>query len=173
MHAVIVRYVIVLVLGIMGGSYFTAKVSETELAETRESHAVALAAAKVEEARKTANAQKELRETQQEIARLDTKNHGQLEAQRNEIERLNACLRTGTCGLRVNATCPATGSGDGNADPAAARVDDGKGPALTPVAESAYFALRHGINENEAKLIMCQEYAGALWNRVNKLQGGK
>lgn len=172
MHAVIVRYVIVFALGVMGGSYFTAKVADAELASTRETHTRELAVIQAAEARKTATAQKELRETQAQIALLDTKNHGQLEAQRNEIQRLNDCLRTGTCGLRVNATCPATGS-DGNTNPTAARVDDGKRPTLTPVAESAYFALRHGINENETKLMMCQEYVGTLWDRVQRLQNGK
>lgn len=173
MQLALIRYALVFVLGVVLGTYFTGKDAAATLANLRADHAVELAKTRSEEAKRTATAKRELEATQQQIAQLDTKNHGRLEAQRNEIERLNSCLRTGTCGLRVNATCPGDRDRGGIANAATPGVDDGKGATLTPVAESAYFALRHGINENESKLMMCQEYVGTLWDRVQKLQATK
>lgn len=85
----------------------------------------------------------------------DERHTKQLQGERNEIQRINDCVRSGTCGLRVAATCkPAPvqllpGAG------AAGSVDTATAPRLTPDAEQAYFALRTAIAGQKAQLGAC------------------
>lgn len=90
-----------------------------------------------------------------ELATSNDKHLAELQGAQNETNRLRDCLRTGSCGLRVAATCP-----DYPSVPqatAAPGVDSGTRAELTPDAESAYFALRDGIDRTEAKLAACQD----------------
>lgn len=81
-----------------------------------------------------------------------------LRSAQDETNRLRDCLRAGTCGLRVNVAAPrcpdlpeaAPGAG----------VDSAAGARLDPDAESAYFALRDGIDRVQAKLTACQGRLG-------------
>lgn len=163
------RYALVLALGGAIGAWATHLDYSAKMAQVQADHANEAATIAETERAKTTAALDDLKRAQAQINELDTLNYEKLQAQRAEIDRLNACVRNGTCGLRINATCPAPrgGSAPGSGTPG---VDDGEKPVLTPVAESAYFALRHGINEQENKLVMCQEYVGKLWDRVTKLQ---
>lgn len=86
------------------------------------------------------------------LADADDAQRTKLKEANDETNRLRDCLRTGTCGLRVKATCkskPATNTG--------ASVDSGTGAELDPDAGSAYFALRDGINQVTAQLAACQD----------------
>lgn len=71
-----------------------------------------------------------------------------------------ACVASGKCGLRVNATCarPATVAGVSEALPGSG-VDTGTGIRLTADAESGYYALRDGLARQRIQLAACQ---GAL-----------
>lgn len=73
-----------------------------------------------------------------------------LKGAQDETNRLRDCLRSGNCGLRIGARCPAPET------PAASGVDPGAGAAIDRVAESAYFALRDGIDRASAQLAACQ-----------------
>lgn len=75
------------------------------------------------------------------------------EKDRGETNKLRDCLRRGTCGLRVAATCP-----DPNRPPGTpgAGVGAGTGARLAADAEPDYFALRDGITRTQRKLAACQ-----------------
>lgn len=89
-----------------------------------------------------------------ELARSNDKHLAELKGAQNETNRLRDCLRAGTCGLRIAATCTPTQSPDVAPAPG---VDSGTRAVLTPDAESAYFALRDGIGRTETKLAACQD----------------
>ena len=71
-----------------------------------------------------------------------------------ETNRLRDCLRNGSCGLRVAAKCPPVPA----SSPAASGpgVDHGTAARLDPAFESAYFALRDGIDRQRRQLEACQ-----------------
>jgi hypothetical protein len=78
----------------------------------------------------------------------DAEAQTQLEKANAETNRLRACIRNGTCGLRVNvlpSACPG------------AAVDSGTGARLTPDAEQAYYSLRDGLAKLQGKLQACQQ----------------
>jgi len=73
----------------------------------------------------------------------------------NENDSMRDCVRRGTCGVRIAATCPtnppglpASASGGG--------VDSGTAAVLTPQAGQDYFSLRAGIIKTEGVLAACQ-----------------
>ncbi len=79
----------------------------------------------------------------------------ELQHAQRETNQLRDCVRDGTCGLRINAVCPAaTGRLE---EPSAAGLDPGTGARLAPSAERAYFALRDGIDSAQSKLSACQD----------------
>lgn len=89
-----------------------------------------------------------------ELAASNDKHLAELEGAQNETNRLRDCLRTGTCGLRIAATCPPAQSPGVTTTPS---VDSETRAVLTPDAESAYFTLRDGIDRTERKLAACQD----------------
>jgi prophage endopeptidase len=81
------------------------------------------------------------------------------ELQAAELDRLNRCLKSGTCGLRVAAKCPSvpnTTSGDG------AERDSAAGARLTAAAESDYLEFRRKYAEQLSTLRMCKAFGDAL-----------
>ena len=86
--------------------------------------------------------------------RQDNANATNLQAA--ELDRLNRCLKSGTCGLRVAAKCPSvpnTPSGDG------AERDTATGARLTAAAESDYLEFRRRYAEQLNTLRICKAYA--------------
>ena len=78
------------------------------------------------------------------------------ELQAAELDRLNRCLKSGTCGLRVAAKCPSvpnTASGDGTSG------DTATGARLTAAAESDYLEFRRRYAEQLNTLRICKAYA--------------
>lgn len=78
------------------------------------------------------------------------------ELQAAELDRLNRCLKSGTCGLRVAAKCPSvpsTASGDG------ASGDTDGTARLTAAAESDYLEFRRKYAEQLNTLRICKTYA--------------
>jgi len=88
------------------------------------------------------------------LVTANDKHLAKLQGAQNETNRLRDCLRTGSCGLRIAATCPPAQGPDITAAPS---VDSGTRAELTPDAESAYFTLRDGIGRTESKLAACQD----------------
>ncbi|EPV8684087.1 lysis protein [Enterobacter hormaechei] len=89
---------------------------------------------------------------QRDVAALDAKYTGELADAKKQLDDLQLCVRTGKCGLHVNARCPASGttsaSGMGNAP----------GPRLTDSAERDYFSLRERIVTVTKQVDYLQEY---------------
>lgn len=75
-----------------------------------------------------------------------------LKGAQDETNRLRDCMRRGTCGLHLHASCsaglPATITASG--------VGTGGGAQLDADAERNYFALRDAIQRTETKLSACQ-----------------
>lgn len=93
------------------------------------------------------------------FAGVDSTGLAKLKEDANETERLRTCLRAGTCGVRIKATCPANPASL-SASAAGSSVDSGAGAVLTGPAESDYLALRGGIASATRKLDACQTALG-------------
>jgi len=78
----------------------------------------------------------------------------ELQGAQNETNRLRDCLRSGTCGLRIAATCSPAQTPGATAAPS---VDSGAGAELAETARRAYFALRDGIDRAGSQLAACQD----------------
>ena len=90
---------------------------------------------------------------------LDRKHAKELRDALTENKRLADCVRTGTCGLRVRATCPTSTGADVPQTPSPTSVADASGPRLDEVAERDYFDLRAGIETARSQIAGLQEYA--------------
>lgn len=89
------------------------------------------------------------------ISKVREDNAKATELQAAELDRLNRCLKSGTCGLRVAARCPSVphtapgGSADG---------DIAAGARLTAAAESDYLEFRRQYARQLAVLRTCKAY---------------
>lgn len=88
---------------------------------------------------------------------LDEKHTKELQNAQAENDRLAECVRTGKCGLRIRAVCPATRDGVPQAA-GAPRVDDAEGPRLDDAATRDYFRLRAGIETAQRQIAGLQDY---------------
>lgn len=86
----------------------------------------------------------------------------ELQRASNETERLRDCIADGTCGLRVNTTCPAVPAAPSDAAGAA-----GTSPELDARARRAYFALREGLTRLEADFAFCQRELSSRSYRID------
>lgn len=82
---------------------------------------------------------KDMQTRQRDVAALDAKYTKDLADAKKELDNLQRCLRTGKCGLHVNAKCPA------NRAASPTGLDDATSPRLTDAAERDYFTLRERI----------------------------
>ncbi|HAT5062258.1 TPA: lysis protein [Klebsiella oxytoca] len=76
---------------------------------------------------------------QRDVAALDAKYTGELADAKKQLDDLQLCVRTGKCGLHVNARCPANGA------TSTGSLGDASSPGLTDSAERDYFTLRERI----------------------------
>lgn len=107
---------------------------------------------------------------EQQIASDTLKHMQELADEKKRTDDLAACVASGKCGLRVNATCSAkpTGSKDNVPDTAAAAAAAiYAGPELTADARQNYFSLRGGIAEITSTLAQCRSYV----DQIQKIQG--
>lgn len=74
-----------------------------------------------------------------------------------EVERLERCVRNGTCGLRVAAKCPAAGSVQQAPGDSTGR-DSAGSARLTAAAESDYLEFRRKYAEQLKVLRICKAY---------------
>ncbi|QUG75457.1 lysis protein [Erwinia sp. E602] len=89
---------------------------------------------------------------QRDVAALDAKYTGELADAKAKLNDLQQCVRSGKCGLRVNASCPT-----GNAA-IAGSVGDATSPRLTDAAERDYFTLRERISTITGQVSYLQQY---------------
>jgi len=111
------------------------------------------------EAAASAAAKEQSEETQRRVAVIDAHRTKELTDARTDNDRLRAAVADGSRRLRIAIQSqPACPSG-----PAAnSGVDSGASAELAPSARRAYFALRSGLIEQEAKLAACQEILRSL-----------
>nr|WP_285892926.1 lysis protein [Citrobacter braakii] len=95
---------------------------------------------------------KDMQIRQRDVAALDAKYTKDLADAKKQLDDLQRCVRTGKCGLHVNAECPANGAAS------APGLDDAAGPRLTDSAERDYFTLRERIETVTKQLTGLQEY---------------
>lgn len=94
---------------------------------------------------------------------IDQRNTTELTHALTENERLRRAVDTGGQRLRVNATCPASGS-----VPTAAgttRVADAGGPELAADARPDYFTLRDQLALSQQMILGLQQYAAGVCQR--------
>lgn len=94
---------------------------------------------------------------------IDQRNTAELTHALTENERLRRAVDTGGQRLRVNATCPASGS-----VPTAAgttRVADAGGPELAADARPDYFTLRDQLALSRQMILGLQQYAAGVCQR--------
>lgn len=82
---------------------------------------------------------KDMQTRQRDVAALDAKYTKELDDAKKQLDDLQRCVRTGKCGLHVNARCPANGTTNTGG------LGDATGPRLTDSAERDYFTLRERI----------------------------
>ena len=95
---------------------------------------------------------KDMQTRQRDVAALDAKYTKELADAKSQLEDLQRCVRTGKCGLHVNARCPANGTAG------ASGVGDASGPRLTDSAERDYFTLRERIVTVTKQIGYLQDY---------------
>ena len=89
---------------------------------------------------------------QREVAALDAKYTGELADAKAKLDDLQQCVRSGKCGLRINAACP---KGD---TATASSVGDATRPRLADSAERDYFTLRERISTITGQVSYLQQY---------------
>jgi len=82
---------------------------------------------------------KDMQTRQRDVAALDAKYTKELADAKSQLEDLQRCVRTGKCGLHVNARCPANGTAS------AGGLGDAPSPRLPDSSERDYFTLRERI----------------------------
>lgn len=118
--------------------------------------AVVQSEARVNSLRATLSLQRELAT---DMAKTDADYQTEVKDAQDEAERLRRCIADGTCGLRVNATCPSVRV---DRTAAAAGEPDAGTPRLTAAAERAYPALVAGLKAQRAQIIGLQKQLTTL-----------
>ena len=95
---------------------------------------------------------KDMKARQRDVAALDAKYTRELADAKKQLDDLQLCVRTGKCGLHVNARCPASGT------TSASVMGDAPSPRLTDSAEWDYFILRERIVTVTKQVGYLQDY---------------
>ena len=101
-------------------------------------------------------------QVQQDLADKDTRHYKELIHEKAKTDRLRACVRAGTCGVRIIAAAPGASACPGHQDASTSRVGDG---ALALDGETAgrVLDLRESVQSDAAKLAYLREYAQACY----------
>ncbi len=94
----------------------------------------------------------DMQQRQRDADALDAKYTKDLADAKKQLDDLQRCVRTGKCGLHVNARCPANGA------TSTGGLGDVTGPRLTDSAERDYFTLRERIVTVTKQVGYLQEY---------------
>ena len=95
---------------------------------------------------------KDMQIRQRDVAALDAKYTKELADAKKQLDDLQRCVRTGKCGLHVNARCPANGA------TSTGGLGDASSPRLADSAERDYFTLRERIVTVTKQVGYLQEY---------------
>lgn len=99
---------------------------------------------------------------QAQLAQADEKHQQELTHERKETDRLRACVRAGTCGVRIIAAAPSAHACPRAQDAAAGGVGDGA-VELDAEAAGRVLDLRESVHADAAKLDYLQGYAQACY----------
>ncbi|MGP6463315.1 lysis protein [Pantoea agglomerans] len=89
---------------------------------------------------------------QRDVAAIDAKYTKELADAKAKLDSLQQCLRSGKCGLRLNATCPKDNASG------TASMDDAASARLTDAAQRNYFTLRERIEVVGKQVTSLQQY---------------
>ncbi|ELO4690838.1 lysis protein [Citrobacter sp. CK187] len=95
---------------------------------------------------------KDMQVRQRDVAALDAKYTKELADAKKQLDNLQRCVRTGKCGLHVNANCPADGA------TSTGSLGDAFSPRLTDSAQRDYFTLRERIVTVTKQVGYLQDY---------------
>lgn len=95
---------------------------------------------------------KDMQVRQRDVAALDAKYTRDLADAKKQLDDLQRCVRTGKCGLHVNAKCPTNGA------TSTGGLGDATGPRLTDSAERDYFTLRERVVTVTKQVGYLQDY---------------
>lgn len=95
---------------------------------------------------------KDMQIRQRDVAALDAKYTKDLADAKKQLDDLQRCVRTGKCGLHVNARCPSNGA------TSTGRLGDASSPRLTDSVERDYFTLRERIITVTKQVGYLQDY---------------
>lgn len=95
---------------------------------------------------------KDMQTRQRDAAALDSKYTRELADAKKQLDDLQRCVRTGKCGLHVNAKCPANGT------TSTGSMGDASSPRLNDSAERDYFTLRERIVTVTKQVNYLQDY---------------
>lgn len=133
----------------------------TKLATVQKEHAEALSTAQERTRLAQEALQTEKDAKADKLSGIDSDGRKTLIKAQNENDRLNACVRAGTCGVRIVARCPAS-SAIVSSPAKGGGVDSGAAAVLTPEAGQDYLDLRAAIATTEGVLRACQQSLGTL-----------
>ncbi|MGX7616687.1 lysis protein [Escherichia fergusonii] len=94
----------------------------------------------------------DMQQRQRDADALDAKYTKDLADAKKQLDDLQRCVRTGKCGLHLNARCSANGA------TSTGGLGDVTGPRLTDSAERDYFTLRERIVTVTKQVGYLQEY---------------
>lgn len=137
---------------------------ESKMQTLRAEHAETLQAISEEAERATANAMRQMREAQMEVARLDARYTEELSHAESENERLRDAVADGNRRLRIKANCPAGSDGVSKASPATGQPHDGT-VELDRETGSLVLDLRRDLMRDRAKILGLQHYVREVCGR--------
>jgi hypothetical protein len=98
-----------------------------------------------------------------QLAQLDATHYQELTHAQDETRRLRACLRAGTCGVRIRtAAAPHRAAGSVPGDQPAGGLGDAA-LALDSAAAARVLDLRESVESDAARIAYLQQYAQACW----------
>lgn len=152
-----------LAMGAAGAWYVQAWRYDAQLAALKARHAQTLSTISDKTAAALDAVRAYERGVQIQLADKDTQHHQELTRAKTDTDRLRACVRAGTCGVRiVTAAAPGTHACTGPQDAAASGVGNGA-LALDAAAAERVLDLRESVESDRIKLDYLQGYANSCY----------
>lgn len=133
-----------------------------QIATLQRDHAQVLQGIADKTARAYAAVQRYSAATNTHLAELDSRHQQELSDAQSETNRLRACVRAGTCGVRIITRVAPAAACDRAPDQPASGMGDAA-VALDAAAAERVLDLRESIQSDAAKLAYLQQYASACW----------
>lgn len=135
---------------------------DAQIGKLKTTHATTLATISDKTAKAYGAIVKYEAQVQKDLAQKDATHFKELTHERAETDRLRACVRAGTCGVRIIAAAPSAHTCPRAQDAAAGGVGDGA-VELDAEAAGRVLDLRESVHADAAKLDYLQGYAQACY----------